>query len=162
MRLNNKGFGMKETLIYLSILLLVLLIASCSISSFYDDLENSRNHDTEESYLYDEDDDTNTTVGSDDVDLDKDDSNIDYKHYYNAEKRFEEAAEDYALKHGFGTSLTTVSLDEVVSDGLLENKIVDYVDGTACTGYANVTYVNGDYEANTYILCTNYKTEGYR
>ena len=43
MKLNNKGFGMRETLIYLSILLLVLLIASCSISSFYDDLEESRN-----------------------------------------------------------------------------------------------------------------------
>lgn len=155
MKLNNKGFGMKETLIYLAVLLLMLLIASCSISSFYDGLESSKNREKDN---YVETDDDNVVI----VDGDDDDIIIDYKHYYKAESKFELAVKDYALDHGFGTTLNTVTLDEVVKDGYLDSPIVDYVDGSKCTGYANVTYANADYQASVYLLCTNYKTEGYR
>lgn len=158
MKLNNKGFGMKETLIYLAVLLLMLLIASCSVMSFYDDLETSKENEREH-YENEENNNTNNNVVIVD---DEDNINIDYKQYYNAEKKFETAVRDYALKNGFGLTLNTVTLEEVVKSGSLADPIVDYIDGSKCTGYANVYYQNADYQVSVYLLCTNYKTEGYR
>ena len=43
--------------------------------------------------------------------------------------------------------------------------IVDAVDGSKCTGYANVSYEDkygGIYDIDVYISCANYRTEGYR
>ena len=157
MKLNNKGFGMKETLIYLAVLLLMLLIASCSVMSFYDELETSKENEKDHYAEKEESNNNNVVIVDDD-----DNVNIDYKHYYKAESKFELAVKDYALDHGFGTTLNTVTLDEVVKGGYLDSPIVDYVDGSKCTGYANVTYSNADYQASVYLLCTNYKTEGYR
>lgn len=157
MKLNNKGFGMKETLIYLAVLLLMLLIASCSVMSFYDDLETSKENEREHYENIENDSDNNVVI----VD-DEDNINIDYKQYYNAEKKFETAVKDYALNNGFGSTLNTVTLEEVVKSGSLKDPIVDYVDGSKCTGYANVYYQNADYQVSVYLLCTNYKTEGYR
>lgn len=157
MKLNNKGFGMKETLIYLAVLLLMLLIASCSVMSFYDDLETSKENEKEHYENENNNNDNNVVIVDDD-----DNINIDYKQYYNAEKKFETAVKDYALKNGFGSTLNTVTLEEVVKSGSLEDPIVDYIDGSKCTGYANVYYQNADYQVSVYLLCTNYKTEGYR
>jgi hypothetical protein len=162
MKLNNKGFGMRETLIYLSILLLVLLIASCSISSFYDDLEESRNEEYVPSYGYDVDEEDE----SDDVVSDKEeDIVINYTPYYLAEARFKEAAENYANAYSLRDSLTTLKLEDVDKSGYLDETIVDAVDGSKCTGYANVTYEDkygGIYDVDVYISCANYRTEGYR
>lgn len=157
MKLNNKGFGMKETLIYLAVLLLMLLIASCSVMSFYDDLETSKENEKEHYENENNNNDNNVVIVDDD-----DNINIDYKQYYNAEKKFETAVKDYALKNGFGSTLNTVTLEEVVKSGSLKDPIVDYIDGSKCTGYANVYYQNADYQVSVYLLCTNYKTEGYR
>ena len=121
MKLNNKGFGMRETLIYLSILLMVLLIASCSISSFYDDLEESKNEEYVPSYGYDVEDD-NDVVSDDEEDI-----VINYTPYYLAEARFREAAENYANAYSLRDSLTTLKLEDVDKSGYLDETIVDDV-----------------------------------
>ena len=161
MKLNNKGFGMRETLIYLSILLMVLLIASCSISSFYDDLEESKNEDYVPFYGYDvEDEEDNDAVSDDEEDI-----VINYTPYYLAEARFREAVENYANAYSLRDSLTTLKLEDVDKSGYLDESIVDAVDGSKCTGYANVTYEDkygGIYDIDVYISCANYRTEGYR
>ena len=160
MKLNNKGFGMRETLVYLSILLMVLLIASCSISSFYDDLEESKNEEYVPSYGYDVEDEEDNDVDSDDEDI-----VINYTPYYLAEARFREAAENYAIAYSLRDSLTTLKLEDVDKSGYLDETIVDAVDGSKCTGYANVTYEDkygGVYDIDVYISCANYRTEGYR
>lgn len=161
MKLNNKGFGMRETLIYLSILLIILLIASCSISSFYDDLEESRNEEYVPSYGYDnEDDEDNDTVDDEEEKIE-----INYASYYVAEAKFREAAVNYATAYALHEPLTTLKLEDLDKSGYLESPIVDAVDGSKCSGYANVTYedkYDGVYDADVYISCTNYKTEGYR
>lgn len=159
MKLNNKGFGIKESIIYLSILLLILLIASCSVSSFYDSLEKSRNENYQESYLFDTENPNDDDVVKDD----EDDSNvINYEYYYEAEDKFETAAINYATSKGLTDSEITVYLDELVKLGFMENKIVDYVSGKTCSGYVILTYNNFNYDSKGYILCTNYKTEGFR
>lgn len=160
MKLNNKGFGMRETLVYLSILLMVLLIASCSISSFYDDLEESKNEEYVPSYGYDVEDEEDNDVDSDDEDI-----VINYTPYYLAEARFREAAKNYANAYSLRDSLTTLKLEDVDKSGYLDETIVDAVDGSKCTGYANVTYEDkygGVYDIDVYISCANYRTEGYR
>lgn len=160
MKLNNKGFGMRETLVYLSVLLLILLIASCSISSFYDDLEESKNEEYVPSYLYDTEDDEDNDV----VDDEEEDIVINYTPYYLAEAKFRDAVEVYAEAYSLYDGLTTVKLEDVDNAGYLEQTIVDSVDGSKCTGYANVQYDNnyGSYDIDVYISCSNYKTEGYR
>lgn len=161
MKLNNKGFGMRETLIYLSILLMVLLIASCSISSFYDDLEESKNEDYVPFYGYDVEDEEDNDVVSDD----EEDIVINYTPYYLAEVRFKEAVENYANAYSLRDSLTTLKLEDVDKSGYLDESIVDAVDGSKCTGYANVAYEDkygGIYDIDVYISCANYRTEGYR
>ena len=160
MKLNNKGFGMKESLIYLCVLLLVLLIASCSVSSFYDTLEDTRNENYQDDYLFDvdEDEEENTVI------VDDEDSSIviNYDYYHDAEGDFESASIRYARDKGLTEGVVTVYLDELVKSGYMNKKIVDYVSGKTCTGYANLTYSNGDYDSDGYIMCTNYKTEGFR
>ena len=161
MKLNNKGFGMRETLVYLSVLLLILLIASCSISSFYDDLEKSKDEEYVPSYLYDTDDEDDYDV----VDDEEEDIVINYTPYYLAEAKFRDAVEVYAQAYSLYDGLTTVKLEDVDNAGYLEQTIVDSVDGSKCTGYANVQYdpsYGGSYDIDVYISCSNYKTEGYR
>lgn len=158
MKLNNKGFGMRETLVYLSILLMVLLIASCSISSFYNDLENGSD-DNDYSYL------DNIDESNDEVINEEEEIEINYTSYYLAEAKFREAAKNYAYDYNLSDSLNTVSLSDVYNAGYLSNKIVDVVDGSECSGYANIEFRNvygGVYDIDAYISCTNYKTEGYR
>lgn len=159
MKLNNKGFGMKETLIYLCLLLLVLLVASCSVSTFYDNLEVTKNEDYVESYLFDvedEDDDSSVIDETEDEELE-----IDYEHYYDEEKRFEFAVMDYLDDH-YTSEDTTIYLDELVENGYMKRKIVDSIDGKSCSGYAEVSINDNGYKVEPYILCSNYETEGYR
>jgi hypothetical protein len=161
MKLNNKGFGMKESLIYLCILLLILLVASCSVSSFYDTLEETRNEDYQDSYLFDveedEDDDSEIVIDDEDSSI-----VIDYEYYRAKEDVLASSAIRYARDKALTESINTIYMDELVKNGYLDNKIVDYVSGKVCTGYANVNYDNGIYDADGYLLCTNYKTEGFR
>lgn len=160
MKLNNKGFGMKESLIYLCVLLLILLIASCSVSSFYDTLEESRNENYQDSYLFDVDEDEEDS----DVIVDDEDSSIviDYEYYRAKEDVLASSAIRYARDKALTESTNTVYMDELVKNGYMDNKVVDYVSGKTCTGYADVSYANGVYDADSYLLCTNYKTEGFR
>lgn len=159
MKLNNKGFGMKETLIYLCLLLLVLLVASCSVSTFYDNLEMTKNEDYVDSYLFDvddEDDDSSVIDETEDEEIE-----IDYEHYYDEEKRFEFAVMDYLEDH-YVNEDTIIYLDELVEDGYIKRKIVDSIDGKSCSGYADVSINDSGYQVEPYILCSNYETEGYR
>ena len=160
MKLNNRGFGMKETLIYLCLLLLVLLVASCSVSTFYDNLEVSKNEDYVDSYLFDVDDDIEENVDSV-IDDSNDEMEIDYEHYYDEEKRFEFAVMDYLDDHYLDEN-STIYLDELVESGYMKRKIVDSIDGKSCSGYANVSVSDSGYQVEPYILCSNYETEGYR
>lgn len=160
MKLNNKGFGMKESLIYLCVLLLILLVASCSVSSFYDTLEETRNDDYQDSYLFDVNEDEDDS----DVVIDDEESFIvvDYDYYRAKEDVLASSAIRYARDKGMIDVSNTIYMDELVKTGYMDNKIVDYVSGKTCTGYANVSYVDGVYDADGYLLCTNYKTEGFR
>ena len=160
MKLNNKGFGMKESLIYLCVLLLILLIASCSVSSFYDTLEESRNDDYQDSYWFDVDEDEEDS----DVIVDDEDSSIviDYEYYRAKEDVLASSAIRYARDKALTESVNTIYMDELVKNGYMDNKVVDYVSGKTCTGYVDVSYANGVYDADGYLLCTNYKTEGFR
>lgn len=160
MKLNNKGFGMKESLIYLCVLLLILLIASCSVSSFYDTLEESRNDDYQDSYLFDVDEDEEDS----DVIVDDEDSSIviDYEYYRAKEDVLVSSAIRYARDKALTERVNTIYMDELVKNGYMDNKVVDYVSGKTCTGYVDVSYANGVYDADGYLLCTNYKTEGFR
>jgi competence protein ComGF len=161
MKLNNKGFGMRESLIYLCILLMVLLVAACSVSSFYDTLEESRSDNHQEYYLFDVDEDDEK---DDSQVIDDKDSSIviNYDYYHIEEERFANAALEYARANGLNDSVNQVNLTDLYKSNHMTRKIVDYVDGKTCGGYANVSYNNGSYDVEAFILCTNYKTKGYR
>lgn len=177
MKLNNYGFGYKETFIYLGILLLLLLFTSYSISSFYEGLESDKKEDF--SYLSNVDtnkkNNTGTSVNTnnnnnnndDYPSYDKQEDNnfqvIQMDHYYNAEKKFFSAVTRYAVENNIPKSeyLYTVRLEDLVKLKYM-NKVVDYVDGSECAGYGNIISDEDGYQVSVYISCSNYKTEGYR
>lgn len=177
MKLNNCGFGYKETFVYLGLLLLLLLFTSYSISSFYEGLESGKKDDF--SYLsnVDSNNKTNTSTNvntnnnynsNDDYPSydQQEDSNfqvIQMDHYYNAEKKFFSAVTRYAVENNIPKSeyLYTVDLKDLVRLKYMD-KVVDNVDGSECAGYGNIISDDDGYQVSVYISCSNYKTEGYR
>lgn len=173
MKLNNYGFGMKETVIYLSILFLILLFVSCSISSFYRDLEFAQSSESKkEGYLPDYiesngssvNDTVIATTPSIDLNGDTNVQVIQMNHYYEAEQKLYQAAMNYAVENSIPPSeyVYTVRLEDLINLKYMSSKIVDYVDGSECSGYSNIISDSDGYQVESYIYCKNYKTEGYK
>ena len=180
MKMNNYGFGFKETFLYLSILFLLLLFTSCSISSFYKDLESGKKDDYSnlDGYLFDVENNKKPTTDSSvnnnntnsydnypsyDTQEDNNFQVIQMDHYYNAEKKLYSAVTRYAVENNIPKSeyLYTITLDDLVKLKYMD-KVVDYVDGSTCSGYGNIMSDDDGYQVSVYISCSNYKTEGYR
>lgn len=170
MKTNNYGFGYKETFIYLGILLLLLLFTSYSISSFYDGMNVDNSDDPKKNgYLSN----INTSHSTDNVGvnneptIDKNEDNnfqvIQMNHYYDEERRFYNAVMKYANDNSLPQSkyLYTIKLEDLVRLEYMEKTIVDYVDGSTCSGYGNIVTDDSGYQVEVFIYCSNYKTEGY-
>lgn len=173
MKMNNYGFGFKETFIYLGLLLLILLFTSYSISSFYDNVEI--NNEEKFSYLSNINENNNKPVENNNSIFDNDypsydqneDTNVQVipmDYYYDAEKKLYDAVMKYALENEIPASeyLYTVRLEDLIKLKYIDKKIVDYVDGSDCTGYGNIIADSDGYQVDSYIYCKNYKTEGYK
>lgn len=155
MKLNNHGFGMRDMIIYLCVLLLFLLIAVYSINSFYKTLEKDANA-SKEVVHESQKEDTSTSV-------DTKEEPVDYNYYYTLEEKLKEATLSYMHDYPYDLS----SSIEKVTSGTLIN--LDYIDpmmdqfgNNTCSGYSNVYQdMNQDYVLYTYISCSNYTTDGY-
>lgn len=156
MKLNNRGWGMREMIIYLCILILALFFVASSIDSLYTQIENSQKEIKEEN--------NNKVIYEDEEEIEEDKSlDIDVDYYYNLENEVKTATMNYINENNYDLSnqILTVTLDTLVNLGYIE-KIYDQIDDEVCSAYSNVYSIDeGDFIINSFVSCKNYITQGY-
>lgn len=148
MKLNNKGWGLRDMIIYTSVILLFFFLACYFIGIMYNDFD-------EDYYKNDNQQDVVEDVTEDEV-------VIDYSYYYDLEEDFENGFRQYLndMSYDVTSDIYSIKLNKLVEEGYL-NRVYDYVDNSVCDGYANAIGEGFDYKINTYLMCSNYTTEGY-
>lgn len=152
MKLNNNGWGYREMVIYICIILFALIFVAISISSFYDNLVEDINSDRNNQS-------NNNTV----VEENKPSTNsVDTDYYLQQENKLKSATIDYMNRYSYdlNQNIMTVSMETLVSLGFMET-IYDQTGTSTCSGYSNVYLYENDYGVVSYINCNNYVTLGY-
>ena len=158
MKLDNRGWGLREMLIYSSILLIFLLIAAFRISALYDDVKNNSTHSDSSSSQ------SSLNNNSDNND-DKENSNVkdkyDLQYYYDYEDDMVEATQEYLhLYDVLITSDTKLDIATLIDLDLLD-KLYDKGSTARCEGYVLITIENSRYAIKPYLACLDYITKGY-
>lgn len=148
MKLNNHGWGFRDMIIYTSIILIFFFIACYFIGVMYNNMGDDYYKNNNQNDIVEE--------------IEQDDVVIDYSYYYKKEELFENAFEQYLrdLSYDVTGNIYSIKLNNLVNEGYI-SKIYDYVDNSVCDGYANAIGEGFNYKINTYIMCSNYTTEGY-
>lgn len=157
MKLNNKGWGFRDMLVYSGILLFFFILATIYISTLYNDINNDISNNVSGSTTVEED---NSYVEDDGIV--EDEIEIDYSYYHSKEVDMEKAVYTYLLNNNIiiVSDIINISLDELVEQGYID-PINDYVTNEKCIGYVNVIGEGTDYDIREYLKCSNYTTEGY-
>lgn len=147
MKLDNRGWGLKEMLILSSIILFFLLIAAIVAGSFAKELKDSKPvPEVEESTPVERPEETP----------------VDYDYYYLLEKDLETATENYI--NDLGTNLdngsVNIYLNNLIDNGYITT-MVDKSTGNYCNGYGKAYKKENAVIIKGYIKCDEYKTEGY-
>ena len=154
MKLNNKGWGYRDMIIYSSIIIIALVIVAISISSFYDSMDIPYNPTAIP------DVDVNDNSANNSVPSDYSNSK-DY--YMDKELELKDATLNYLNRYSYDMKdeILTVSLETLVSFDFIE-PLYDYSGLTTCSGYSNVFVTSQDtYEIKPFISCSDYVTNGY-
>lgn len=155
MKLNNFGFGMRDMIIYMCILLIFLLFAVYSIDSFHKSFESSDESKNNSYVQKNEEEKEQEEEKINDV--------IDYEYYNNLEISLKNATLNYINDYSFDlkNDIEKVSLNTLVDLGYMQ-AVVDQYGNATCYGYSNVYQDdNLEYVVYSYIMCDNYVTEGY-
>ena len=149
MKLDSRGWGLREMIIYTCILLLLLLFAAFNINSLYSSLQDSKNDIQEVVEPVDKGNKEENYV-SEVVDKNK---------YYIYEDKMVEATKDYLKDYNYDLTenILTVDLETLVNFGYIE-RIYDQVDSSICTGYTNSFEENNEIKINAFVKCSNYRT----
>lgn len=164
MKLDNKGFGMREFIIYSCILILILLFVAYSINNLYKGIEDSRNkEDNKQTQKIVVPEEKKPVVKEEEKPKPKP---VDYSYYHNLESKFKDASllymKNYPTQIDEG-AIFTIKLDDLVGLNYLDS-FKNKNTGESCVGYSNVYIKNGEdkYSVDSFINCGEYKTEGYR
>lgn len=158
MKLSNKGFGLRDMIIYTSVLLLFLLFAVYSIDSLHKTLEEDNKEAAQE---YQE----SIKNNSDEIEEENStkDEPVNYSYYNTLEELLERSTLNYMNDYPFDLSM---SIEKVTSDTLINlgymSVMKDQFGNSTCQGYSNVFQdENMEYVIHSFISCDNYVTEGY-
>lgn len=158
MKLNNNGFGLRDMIIYTSVLLLFLLFAVYSIDSLHKTIEEDHlEYNEKHQELIEKAKEENKK------EEETEKKTVDYNYYSNLEDLFKRATMNYINDYNFDL---TVDIEKVSSDTLIGLGYIsgfkDQFGNETCTGYSNVYQdENFEYVIKSYISCSNYMTEGY-
>lgn len=154
MKLDNRGWGYRDMIIYSCLILGCLLVATFYINRLYNELENSNNDNSSIVNNQQSVDNNENDTGKTD-----DDVVFDITYYHMLETKLYNATLNYVDNGKIDTSvdLNTVSSDILINNGYLNN----FVDqkGNKCTGYSHVIKQNNDYNVKSYIYCNDYSTD---
>ena len=157
MKLNNHGWGIKELIIYLCILLSFLLIAMFFINSLYNDIEQTQK-DTQKENL----NQNNLYEKSNEIDIEEEQIEIDFNYYENLEQQLYNATLQYLINGEIpeDTKYTTINIKTLIKKGYIDNLVDE--NNKFCEGYSNVAIDSiNDYSIKSYIKCEEYTTDGY-
>lgn len=153
-KLDNKGWGFATFIIYLSIFIAFIIVVS--ILALRD--ANEIKPQTSEAENVDE---VNTNPNSDINNENKDEDQISKEDYTAIEEDLENAA--YQYQKEYLTNMHNGDVEYVTATKLEELKILDNLTNgdVLCSGYAKITYNNGQNDVMAFINCGDYITEGY-
>lgn len=151
MKLDNRGWGLREMLIYSSILLLFLLIASFRMSALYNDINSTK--DEPETFVEEK---NSSEKGSSEK------SSYDLKYYYDYEDKMIQATREYLKMHEYNVEVQTLKIDlSTLIDLDLIDKLYDKDSNVRCEGYVMVTFESDKDVIKPYLMCDDYVTKGY-
>lgn len=147
MRLNNRGWGFKDMLFYMSILVLFLFLAVFLIIRMYRQLDQ-RNFDISDYFPEGEKSTTEKEILL----------------YSDLEVKIKNSAVNY-IKNYYENEITgkkiAITLNNLKSKNLIDD-LKDIKDKTSCDGYVLTSMNNnGEVVYYPYIKCANYTTLGY-
>lgn len=156
MKLNNRGWGYRDMIIYGCIILLFLLLAAYNINYLYDGI--TATSDVNNTYNNEQQSDIEEITNNKPQEV-----IVDYTYYQNAELKIKNATLSYLNDYNYELSeqILNTSLDTLIDFGYI-SKIYDQSGNYICTGYSN-SYLgeDGEYVIKAYVNCNNYITEGY-
>lgn len=156
MKLNNRGWGYRDMIIYGCIILLFLLLAAYNINYLYDGINATSN--VNNTYNNEQQSDIEEITNNNPQEV-----IVDYTYYQNAELKIKNATLTYLNDYNYELSeqILNTSLDTLIDFGYI-SKIYDQSGNYICTGYSN-SYLgeDGEYVIKAYVNCNNYITEGY-
>lgn len=148
MKLNNHGWGLKDMIIYFSIILFLLIFVTILVHSFYTSVNKEQK--LREDKIYEE------VVEKPFSDDDNKSNNYDY--YYQKEIQFKNQVINYINDKNIDVSSgKMIDLQILINEKYIDS-IIDTKTGNTCLGYAKVL---SNVDVTTYISCDNYVTEGY-
>lgn len=156
MKLDNRGWGYRDMIIYSCILLFCLLLSVYFVNSLYNDLEKSA--------IIQEQNTTNSNIVEvpKEEEPEKEEVKFDYSYYFDLEDGLKNATYTYINEGNvdYSSGLVTVNSSILIDKGYLKNFYDQH--GNRCSGYSNV--IADDmlgYTVESYILCNDYSTAGY-
>lgn len=160
MKLNNNGWGMKEMIMFMSILLLFLLLAVFNVSRLYKSIEKTE-HEKNIPQVVDKKEDEGI-VKPEDKGEEKVES-TDEAYYAKLEKKFQDATYEYIKDYHYDLSSHILNVSYDTLKGLEYLDMLDQFDKPTCDGYSNVFYdeETGEYSVKSFIRCGNYTSVGY-
>lgn len=132
--LDNKGWGLRSMIIYSTIIIIALLIATFYVIALYSELDRNIKSNKQDNTI------------------------IDKKQYEEYERKLEEATINYIDNCNCiddNTSTMRISYDTLVDKNYI-NSIKD-----DCSGYVDVYLQSENISTKAYLKCSNYITEGY-
>lgn len=137
MKLNNRGWSLREMLFFMLILIVCLLIATFYLFRLYSQLDSDKENFVEENKI---------------------EEIKNEKNYEEYEKDLKKSARHYIenLYEGELSSQFVISITELKE----ENLLTEYSDYN-CKGYITVFENNEEYDYKPYLNCDDYKTKDY-
>ena len=164
MHLGNNGWGLREMIIYLCILSIILLFVAFSIHALYRRIDRDSKNQEDTIHVVAPDAKTQTVVDEPKKEEPIVESKpVDYDYYRNQEARLTSATFKYLEEKPteIGPGILLIKEESLVNLGFMTPLYSQY--GNRCTGYSNVYVQEGasEYTVKSYIMCENYKSEGY-
>ena len=148
MKLNERGFGLREEIIAICIMLILLLYVTFQISSIYRSMSSDSNE-------------SNTTiVPPEEPEVETKHEEVDTFYYENLENRVKNATLDYIQENNVALSdnIIVVYSDTLINNGYLST-MYDQFGSSKCSSISNVYQSDGDIKVTVYLNCSNYNTK---
>lgn len=145
--MNNKGFGLNEMIIYSTIILVFLLIATFYVISLYSEINSDGIKKSELP--------TNENVVTE-TNSSKDSVKEELPNYLSYEQELESASFNYLEDN----EMVVNNEMRLEYDNLLNSGYVSKMNDN-CSGYVIVYPQDNNFSVKSYIKCDNYMTEGY-